>query len=584
MQVLVKGKSKAFVENANSLARTGPLWVFFDEINTCNHMGLLTSIITDRSLYGQSLSDNLRFFAACNPYRLRKIPTDAADAYASKEYFYEEQSKLVYQVHPVPEALLDYIWDYGVLSPLDENLYTQHMVTHSMSNFAESQMFAEMLCMSQEHIRSIDGEHSVSLRDIKRAIELARFFRQSLESRAALKTKRASYPQADDIPQRSMVLALVVSYQCRLYRHEDRRKYRENLGNIFAKFKNPITTQGILEIFHHDAIDYFNRMICGDDVAPSEALLENMLATIACILTNIPIFVVGAPGSSKSLALKLINQNLRGADSNDPYFAHCLNTISRFHYVHVCGSTKSVSKGNEVSRDELEATSYQISRAIGRGALLVQRPSMNHIELADVGIKIYQKEAANRNADPPPKELFVRLTDAFIHYQKSQSNKNFHGLRDYYSLVKTLGKQGLSREAMQNGLLRNFGGAPCRNSEVYHEFENVLAMCHTNGQKRDTSDHNILEIIDANLQDSNSRHLMLIGDKNSVVDILNYHLKSYDMEAVVLWGSQYPEDNTSDYAYSILNKVLMCVEQGQPVVLTNLKAVYGELSYIRLLH
>ncbi|ORX71742.1 hypothetical protein K493DRAFT_309277 [Basidiobolus meristosporus CBS 931.73] len=287
-----EGEIQAFVENANSLARTGPLWVFFDEINTCNHMGLLMSIITDCSLYGQSLSDNLRFFAACNPYRLRKIPTDAA---ALKEYFYEEQSKLVYQVHPVPEALLDYIWDYGVLSPLDENLYTQHMVTHSMSNFAESQMFAEMLCMSQEHIRSIDGEHSVSLRDIKRAIELARFFRQSLESRAALKTKRASYPQADDIPQRSMVLALVVSYQCRLYRHEDRRKYRENLGNIFAKFKNPITTQGILEIFHHDAIDYFNRMICGDDVAPSEALLENMLATIACILTNIPIFVVGAP-------------------------------------------------------------------------------------------------------------------------------------------------------------------------------------------------------------------------------------------------------------------------------------------------
>ena len=46
-------------------------WVFFDEINTCNSLTLLTEIFINRTFNGEKLEDNIRLIGACNPYRKR---------------------------------------------------------------------------------------------------------------------------------------------------------------------------------------------------------------------------------------------------------------------------------------------------------------------------------------------------------------------------------------------------------------------------------------------------------------------------------------------------------------------------------
>ena len=43
--------------------------VFFDEANTTDAIGLIKELLCDRRLHGKQLSDDLRFIAACNPYR-----------------------------------------------------------------------------------------------------------------------------------------------------------------------------------------------------------------------------------------------------------------------------------------------------------------------------------------------------------------------------------------------------------------------------------------------------------------------------------------------------------------------------------
>ncbi|CAG2252998.1 RNF213 [Mytilus edulis] len=40
----------------------------------------------------------------------------------------DELSSLVYRVHPLPESLIDYVWDYGSLSEEDEKTYIAKMV------------------------------------------------------------------------------------------------------------------------------------------------------------------------------------------------------------------------------------------------------------------------------------------------------------------------------------------------------------------------------------------------------------------------------------------------------------------------
>ena len=42
------------------------------------------------------------------------------------------------------------------------------------------------------------------------------------------------------------------------------------------------------------------------------ALMENLYATVICILNKIPIFVVGKPGSSKTLTMQVLGGNLQG--------------------------------------------------------------------------------------------------------------------------------------------------------------------------------------------------------------------------------------------------------------------------------
>ncbi|CAB5382072.1 unnamed protein product [Rhizophagus irregularis] len=58
-----------------------------------------------------------------------------------------------------------------------------------------------------------------------------------------------------------------------------------------------------------------------------------------CILNRIPLFIVGSPGSSKSLAIRLVHQNLRGSDSNDEYF----RTLPQVFFIPHQGSSSSTS-------------------------------------------------------------------------------------------------------------------------------------------------------------------------------------------------------------------------------------------------
>ena len=43
--------------------------VFFDEANTTESIGLIKEIMCDRRMNGKPVSRDLKFIAACNPYR-----------------------------------------------------------------------------------------------------------------------------------------------------------------------------------------------------------------------------------------------------------------------------------------------------------------------------------------------------------------------------------------------------------------------------------------------------------------------------------------------------------------------------------
>ncbi|CAG8770906.1 27002_t:CDS:2, partial [Dentiscutata erythropus] len=327
-----------FMENATALAAEGETWIFFDEINTCNHIGMLGTLISSRFLNEKKIHPNIRLFAACNPYRL-KAKTQNNVGLSAK--LYEEKKNMVYQVHPIPDQILDYVWDYGHLKANDEQNYIEIMVKTQLNH----PFFAELLCASQAFIRKVEEPFSVSLRDVKHAIKLFKFFKYTCgKFNYAQNNSKIISPET-----RSLVLALGLCYLFRLHDQYERKEYRKEMIGIIEKYqeidvsryKNRQSKDFFENIISQEQENYFKRMRYPEGTAANEALLENLLVMIVCVQTQIPVFIIGAPGSSKSLAVRLISMNLRGVDSNDPYF----RTLPQVYMIPYQGSSLSTSEG-----------------------------------------------------------------------------------------------------------------------------------------------------------------------------------------------------------------------------------------------
>ncbi len=47
------------------------LWIFFDEFNTTENLGIICEVLSCRTLLGKPIPENIVLLAACNPYKLR---------------------------------------------------------------------------------------------------------------------------------------------------------------------------------------------------------------------------------------------------------------------------------------------------------------------------------------------------------------------------------------------------------------------------------------------------------------------------------------------------------------------------------
>ena len=108
------------------------LWVFFDEINTCNCLGLISEILCHHTCRGKQINKNIVFFAACNPYRLLTKQSDNIGLINKKKHI---KRNYVYSVNPLPHSLLNFVFDFGNLKKEDEERYINSMVEKTFEIF-----------------------------------------------------------------------------------------------------------------------------------------------------------------------------------------------------------------------------------------------------------------------------------------------------------------------------------------------------------------------------------------------------------------------------------------------------------------
>ena len=64
---------------------------------------------------------------------------------------------------------------------------------------------------------------------------------------------------------------------------------------------------------------FLSQMELGPNIASNAALRENVFMMVVCIELRIPLFLVGKPGSSKSLAKSIIADSMQGRTSHTPF-------------------------------------------------------------------------------------------------------------------------------------------------------------------------------------------------------------------------------------------------------------------------
>ena len=372
--------------NQNKIYFEKKIWVFLDEINTCNSMGLISELMCKKSCQGEQIPRNIMFIGACNPYRKAEITKeeiaglDVNLAYREKNNLNDQEKekikknslntkgKLVYTVNPLPHSLLVYVFDFGNLSSKDEEKYINNMIQGPIDNINNKsipikpmyldnikKLAKDLISESQNFIRKNNDISSVSLREIRRFNIFLEFFYESLsfKKRNSEKLKESLELEKEysiyqslsetDLLIYSINLSIFICYYLRITNKALRDNLLKRLNKILTSNEISKSYNNFLYMPNLEEKFIIKNINLDKGISKNRALLENIFSLFVTINNKVPIFIVGKPGCSKSLSVQLINKAMKGNSSTNLLF----KTLPKLIINSYQGSMGSTSKGVE---------------------------------------------------------------------------------------------------------------------------------------------------------------------------------------------------------------------------------------------
>jgi MoxR-like ATPase len=122
-------------ESQSAYFRPRNVWVFFDEFNTSSLQSIVAEVMVDRVCSIDNsirrVPDNVVFISCCNPYRKKTQREDIGLAPTKTE------TSLSHRVNPVPDRLLNYVWDFGQLTEEDDKAHIRNMVMEAQAKVTQ---------------------------------------------------------------------------------------------------------------------------------------------------------------------------------------------------------------------------------------------------------------------------------------------------------------------------------------------------------------------------------------------------------------------------------------------------------------
>ena len=606
----------AFIERAEQKANDNntKTWIFLDEFNTTNSIGLINEIVCHRSILGREISELLIFVCACNPYRIKSKGFDEENIGIKRKNQGNVKNsafKLLYTVYPLPETMLNYVWDFGSLEAEAEKMHIDIIIGGIDLPQQLLALLANAVFRLQRYFKDEDSS-SVSLRDVQRYKTICQYFQ--------------AHPNPTSLsPERPGILALVHCYYLRISNMGKRKQFLDLLSTELK-----IGVETIMEIYQNERAYYMSNMKIPEGLAQNEALSENIFAILVCLVNKIPIFLCGKPGCSKTLSIQLIISNLKGKNSSNLF----LQKLPELVKIYFQGSLTCTSE--TINRAFLNAEKYTrtedkedlipvvVFDEIGLAELSPHNPlkvlheklENENIQVAFIGISNWKLDASKMNrtlylARPDPDlddliftsecifksiaseaertrktlEIMHQLAKAYFSLKQDIRGKAFEdhfGLRDFYYLIKMISREfkrvGDESEAsllsiIKKGFERNFNS----NEYVLEKIEDYfISQRKSQAIYCDLPVSSPLDLIKESMHDEHSRYLMIIspGEHGSV--ILENFLQETFPNHKTLFGSPFPE-NVEQYQIRTLSDIILYLESGIPITLRNLEDLYPSL-------
>lgn len=280
---------------------------------------------------------NIFIIASCNPHRgdVLALLDKREQAKQTKEAWLKG-SYYVRKMHPTLRFLM---WDYGSLNEHEERAYinAKMAMLNDEMDLVDVSALSELIVQSQCKMREyackelctmgvpkiraeLCAKSSVSQRDIQRVFVFYKWLKKSY----------SSLPQAQ-AERRALLVSLGIVYFMRLTASY-RMDYRGFLDN-HERLEGEIFFS---KAYRDELGRWIEKMKLPPGISQATPLKENILAIIACTVNHIPLVIVGAPGSSKTLSFNVAVANLKGKESKvvefrdatlfhslEPYFYQC---------------------------------------------------------------------------------------------------------------------------------------------------------------------------------------------------------------------------------------------------------------------
>ena len=350
------------------------LWIFFDEINTCLSLSLLTEIFRNRTFKGKKIEDNIRLMGACNPYRKRKedaeicglIREDDEDDQSKKLDEDDQSKKLVYLVEQLPESLLYYVFSFASISEEDEKKYIESIIQKLFVKEEEKlhDLTTKAISKCHQFLRQFFGDPSiVSLREIARFTSCVEFFQEYFPIKNNENRIRLDDETKKLYKIKSIICSIYICYYIRLtnetkrkdfetklletlldivnYGDKNKNKKRVKSGNLLDDIKYEKLREELVDLKgksfekFSDLLEIeeeflFTQVNPDKGIGKNQSLKENLFLIFLGVVTEIPLIIVGKPGTGKSLSAQLVYNSMRGEYSKNSFFKNYPKIVQKY--------------------------------------------------------------------------------------------------------------------------------------------------------------------------------------------------------------------------------------------------------------